>query len=174
MYKVFFNDRVIYIGSNFKNSRLDNSLFYQVSEPQEIGIVWESFLKDADKGEMYLEFVELEYGKELFFGLFTNIVAAGGIVTNNDNQLLCISRWGKWDLPKGKSEKGEETEKTAIREVEEECGISGVVSTGFNSITYHIYEHPRKAGVWILKHTYWYNMIYKGNEKLVPKCWKIL
>jgi 8-oxo-dGTP pyrophosphatase MutT (NUDIX family) len=169
MYKVFFNDRIIFIGRTFKNSRLDNSLYFEVSNPHEAVMAWESFLNDAFNRDMFIEVDNPDSNKDFFFGLFTNIVAAGGVVVNNDKGLLCIFRWGKWDLPKGKSEKDENPEETAIREVEEECGISGVVNSGFNSITYHIYEHPRKTGLWILKHTYWYNMNYSGEEKLVPQ-----
>ena len=51
------------------------------------------------------------------------IIAAGGLVTNENNELLMIFRRGKWDLPKGKLDKGETIEECAIREVEEETGI---------------------------------------------------
>ena len=53
------------------------------------------------------------------------IEAAGGAVVK-DKKLLAIYRLGKWDLPKGKMERGESKEESAIREVEEECGISGL------------------------------------------------
>lgn len=169
MYKVFFNERVIFIGSDFKNYRLDNKLFFQVSSPKEAEIAWKSILDDKSERDIIILPDQPLNSMDLFRGLFTIIDAAGGIVTNKKNQLLCISRWGKWDLPKGKKEKGEKTEETAIREVEEECGISGLENKGFNSITYHIYEHPRKPGYWILKQTYWYNMIYLGDEQLIPQ-----
>ena len=37
--------------------------------------------------------------------------------------MLFIYRFNKWDLPKGKLNKGEKKQDCAIREVEEECGI---------------------------------------------------
>ena len=37
---------------------------------------------------------------------FSLIKAAGGIVRNNDNKHLLILRNNRWDLPKGKAEKG--------------------------------------------------------------------
>jgi hypothetical protein len=40
----------------------------------------------------------------------TIIYAAGGLVLNQNNQLLIIYRLGKWDFPKGKIEKGETAE----------------------------------------------------------------
>lgn len=169
MYKVFFNDRVIFISADFKNFPLDNSLVYPLSTRLDAEIAWKSFLEDKDNRDMFLLTSDIEKGKKLFWGLFTVIDAAGGIVTNNHQQLLIILRWGKWDLPKGKAEKNEKPEETAIREVEEECGITRLTNTGFNSSTFHIYEHPRKAGRWVLKQTWWFNMTYEGDEKLVPQ-----
>lgn len=169
MYKVFFNERVIYIGANFKNYRLDNKLFFQVSSLIEADIAWKSIIDDKSDRDIIIQSQLTGNCIDFLPGWFTIIDAAGGIVTNKKKQLLCIYRWGKWDLPKGKKEKGEETEETANREVEEECGISGLVNKGFNSTTYHIYEHPRKSGCWILKQTYWYNMFYLGDEPLVPQ-----
>ena len=47
-------------------------------------------------------------------------VAAGGLVFNAHEELLMIERWDRWDLPKGKVEKGESLPDAAWREVEEE------------------------------------------------------
>lgn len=169
MYKVFFNERIISIGSDFKNFLLDNSLFYKVSTFVEAETAWKSFLNDPLQRDMFLVAEEAEKGRELFWGLFKFIEAAGGVVTNKNDQLLVISRWGKWDLPKGKAEENEKPQETAIREVEEECGISGLINSGFNSFTWHIYEHPHKPGLWILKQTWWYNMKYYGEGELIPQ-----
>src|SRR6185295_6515260 len=46
------------------------------------------------------------------------IESAGGLVLNESNELLMIYRNNKWDLPKGKVEKGEEYDTAALREVE--------------------------------------------------------
>jgi 8-oxo-dGTP pyrophosphatase MutT (NUDIX family) len=77
-----------------------------------------------------------------------------------------IFRNGKWDLPKGKLEVGENIEQCAIREVEEECGVSGLTITQQFQKTYHTYEIN---GEKILKCTYWFKMesSFKGN--LVPQ-----
>ena len=48
---------------------------------------------------------------------FTYIRAAGGLVFNDANELLMIVRRGKWDLPKGKVEAGEDVVTAALREV---------------------------------------------------------
>ena len=73
---------------------------------------------------------------------------------------------GKWDLPKGKVEKGEEIKVAAIREVEEECGISEINLLDELPATYHTYYHKGKD---ILKKTHWFKMQYNGNSITVPQ-----
>ncbi|UKJ09048.1 NUDIX hydrolase [Solitalea lacus] len=98
--------------------------------------------------------------------IFECIEAAGGLVKNVNEEYLFIYRLGKWDLPKGKLETGESVVECAVREVEEECGITvNSVSHELPS-TYHVYELKNKL---ILKRTYWFAMDYKGNGKLIPQ-----
>jgi 8-oxo-dGTP pyrophosphatase MutT (NUDIX family) len=96
----------------------------------------------------------------------TLIEAAGGMVENPKGEYLFIYRNDKWDLPKGKLEKGEGKREGAIREVEEECGI--IVSSIGEKIckTYHTYT---AKGEVVLKKTHWYRMSYKGVGKLKPQ-----
>jgi len=96
----------------------------------------------------------------------TLIEAAGGIVKNENGDFLFIYRHDKWDLPKGKIEKGERIKDAAVREVEEECGI--VVSKLGKRLckTYHAYISREEV---VLKKTYWYKMRCKGQYKLVPQ-----
>jgi 8-oxo-dGTP pyrophosphatase MutT (NUDIX family) len=94
------------------------------------------------------------------------IEAAGGAVKNSEGKLLLIHRRGKWDLPKGKLDKGETPEKAALREVEEECGITGLKITRTLSPTYYTYK---EGGNLILKKTYWYEMTTSDSGKLVPQ-----
>jgi 8-oxo-dGTP pyrophosphatase MutT (NUDIX family) len=84
------------------------------------------------------------------------IVAGGGLVQNPDGAILFIFRNGRWDLPKGKPEEGEDITQTAIREVEEECGISGLTILEELPLTHHIYKEP--GGEYILKKCIWYHM----------------
>ena len=67
------------------------------------------------------------------------VEAAGGLVFNKDGGILMIFRNGKWDLPKGKLEIGESVEECAIREVQEECGVSGLIIENKIKDTYHTY-----------------------------------
>ncbi|HTD99706.1 MAG TPA: NUDIX domain-containing protein [Mucilaginibacter sp.] len=94
------------------------------------------------------------------------IEAAGGMVENAKGEYLFIYRNDKWDLPKGKIEKGEKKREGAVREVEEECGIT-VSSIGDKICkTYHTYGYKGEV---VLKRTHWYRMAYTGTEKLKPQ-----
>ncbi len=99
-----------------------------------------------------------------------NIDAAGGIV-KRDGELLFIFRNETWDLPKGKIDKGETAEAAALREVEEECGISDLRIVKKLPSTFHVYRstHPTNHGKWIFKQTFWFEMEYSGSEDGVPQ-----
>ncbi|HVV54132.1 MAG TPA: NUDIX domain-containing protein [Mucilaginibacter sp.] len=96
----------------------------------------------------------------------TLIEAAGGMVENSKGQYLFIFRNGKWDLPKGKLEKGETKRGGAQREVEEECGIKVSMVDKRICKTYHTYT---VKGEVVLKRTYWYHMSYTGSGRLKPQ-----
>lgn len=101
-----------------------------------------------------------------FISNYTIIDAAGGVVFNNKKQLLMILRNGKWDLPKGKIEMQEDITCCALREVEEECGLSGLIITEKIKETYHTYS---LNGDMILKRTYWFRMETDFNDLLKPQ-----
>jgi len=94
------------------------------------------------------------------------IKAAGGLVSNEEMHYLFIFRNGKWDLPKGKLDRGETNREAAVREVEEECGIH--ISSLKDKIcnTYHIYEINKER---ILKKTSWYRMSAVNQNVLIPQ-----
>jgi len=81
--------------------------------------------------------------------------AGGGVVFHSDGSLLMIYRDGKWDLPKGGIEKNESIEQTALREVEEETGVGGLVLGPKLQKTYHIFK---RNGRYKLKITHWFEM----------------
>lgn len=96
------------------------------------------------------------------------IQSAGGLVINQDNCILLMFKRGKWDLPKGRIEKGQEKEVAAIREVQEEVGLSidKLSIIGKLVPTWHTTTHNHKE---YLKKTTWFLMAYKGNEKPKPQ-----
>ncbi|HSZ32144.1 MAG TPA: NUDIX domain-containing protein [Puia sp.] len=96
----------------------------------------------------------------------TFIQAGGGLVENEQREVLFIFRRGKWDLPKGKLDRGETLEQCAIREVEEETGVRQLQLIRFLLITEHEYVERGKK---ILKETHWWLMKTKGFQTLIPQ-----
>ena len=108
----------------------------------------------------------LEELKKAFLKKFTFIQAAGGLVTNEKDEMLLIFRRGKWDLPKGKLNKGEKMEACALREVEEETGLRNVTIETSLPATYHTYHEGAR---YVLKESNWYKMKVSGEQQLVPQ-----
>lgn len=86
---------------------------------------------------------------------FRIIHAAGGIVRNEQDEILMIYRLDKWDFPKGKVEMGERYDEAALREVQEETGLHDITLGEPLPSTFHTYE---LRGEPILKETHWYAM----------------
>jgi 8-oxo-(d)GTP phosphatase len=95
---------------------------------------------------------------------FTTIKAGGGLVMK-DGKFLMISKSGKWDLPKGKLEKGEKPAAGAKREVEEECNIRVEMAEKICS-TWHTYIRNKER---IMKKTNWYLMHCIDDSAMKPQ-----
>jgi 8-oxo-dGTP pyrophosphatase MutT (NUDIX family) len=96
---------------------------------------------------------------------FTLIQASGGLVYDQ-NKILLIYRRGKWDLPKGKLDEGEDLGQCAIREVKEETGLEKVKLEQTLCTTYHTYY---EKGQHILKESHWHLMAGSDQEPLTPQ-----
>ena len=96
------------------------------------------------------------------------IIAAGGLVINEKNELLMIFRRGKWDLPKGKLDKGESLEECAVREVEEETGLTNIQLGKKIGVTYHEY-FDKYLKTDVIKQSHWFEMKVSGDQELVPQ-----
>lgn len=166
MYKVFVNNKALFIASNtvfFK--AFAQSERYEFSEIDD----WVDFVDDFEKSEKSQVLVYHSDVAEIwrsFVSGFVFIEAAGGLVRNAKNDLLVIRRLGVWDLPKGKLEDGETIKEAAVREVEEECGVSALEITGEAILMYHTYKMRGKS---FLKRTYWYPMQTTAKDELVPQ-----
>ena len=160
MYKVFVNKHSLILtnkpkkGKKFMSFPLESVKLVKVID-QIISGELENVCLYHDKEDKILK---------IFSKKVPIVVAGGGLVQNNKNEILFIYRNGKWDLPKGKLDKGETIEAAAIREVEEETGVSGLKIEKLLSKTYHIFK---RNGVYKLKETYWYNMYTEYEGKLV-------
>lgn len=81
--------------------------------------------------------------------MITEISAGGVVYRRRDGQLeiqLIEDRFGRMTLAKGKMELGETVEQTALREIQEETGITGHLTASLNVISY-LYEHARLGTV---------------------------
>ncbi len=96
------------------------------------------------------------------------IIAGGGVVVNEKNQVLFIYRRKKWDLPKGKLDPGEDIKACAIREVMEETGIRNLTIGNLIIVTTHSYE---ENGLNLQKETHWFEMKAStvDNSTLTPQ-----
>jgi len=167
MYKVFYQDRIIYLTEDFTSNFYNNyGLFYKFYNPDELKELLKLFSYVTSIKKLYIFHSKLDQLFHQLSSCFVNITAAGGLVTNSEGKVLIIKRRGKWDLPKGKTEAGENHEQTALREVREETGIQDLEIVKPLLTTYHIYSSGKDQ---ILKKNFWFDMRSSSNEAPVPQ-----
>jgi len=164
-YKVYYNNRVIIIADKLDDHRspvMQRLCHYPEADLRE---EWLRFKRDKEIKRFCILGDSEAIWKE-FKKLFVIIKAAGGLVKNAKEEYLFIFRNKKWDLPKGKMDRGETIKETAIREVEEECGIKKLKIIKPIGNSHHIYELKGKDTI---KRTYWFDMSCKDTRKLIPQ-----
>lgn len=167
MIKIHSADKIIYLSNNndlpLQSKRC---VIISVLSSEELAEHYAASVKQPEIKEIYF-YNENESLLFIWFkSMFNLIEAAGGLVRNSKNEYLFIFRNNKWDLPKGKIEKGESIRKAAKREVEEECGIKGLTIIKELTPSFHTYFIGEKA---ILKPTYWFEMECSDTSDLVPQ-----
>jgi ADP-ribose pyrophosphatase YjhB (NUDIX family) len=167
MNKIFINDRAVYLLDN----KDENVNFFEdkihYSNPKNLEKSISDFEKKPHLKNMTIVFDSENQKNKAIEKIFKIIEAAGGIVKNKEGKILFIFRHGKWDLPKGKIEKGEIEKDAALREVVEECGIQNLELGEKFTSTYHTYQLKGKN---ILKISHWYTMRYSGDSlQLIPQ-----
>ena len=168
--KIYFDDKPLFLCDNIDDVvepyvHHDDAVFIDELDGHTVkAMIHEMQMEKIHAGVFFHP--NLDELKKAFFKKFVLIQAAGGLVKNENNEILMIFRRGKWDLPKGKLDKGESLEECAVREVEEETGIKKIKLTGPLLITHHTYHEGTK---FILKESHWYNMKTKSNQPLIPQ-----
>ena len=128
-----------------------------------LGDFLQEWLADRDQTDTFIHQVGENAVAEALKQTFRMAPAAGGIVVNG-GKFVAIVRNGIPDLPKGHIEQGESPEQAAMREVEEETGISKLHIVRELPSTWHCYQLGEE---WRLKRTYWYLM--ESDEAIQPK-----
>jgi 8-oxo-dGTP pyrophosphatase MutT (NUDIX family) len=168
--KIYFDNKPLFLCNEVDESlqpyiHHDDAVFIDELDLHTVkSMIHEMQLEKVHAGVFYHP--DLEDLKKAFYKKFTLVLAAGGLVQNEKEEILLIFRRGKWDLPKGKLDKGEKLEECAVREVEEETGLKDIKLISPLIITYHTYHEGTK---FILKESHWYNMKVNGEQKLVPQ-----
>jgi len=161
MYKVFINDAPIILTTSALPS--ENLLTKAFDESKIVS--WTEDLSKNKTDGLCLLSKNISRDWKMLQSNFEVISAAGGLVINEKEEILLIYRNNKWDLPKGKLESNESAEQGAIREVEEECGITKLSIIKKINTTYHIYNYKGLK----LKETHWFLMTCKDQKTLVPQ-----
>lgn len=168
--KIYFNDKPLFLCDSVDETiqpyvHHDDAVFIDELNTHTVKTMIHEMEQPAVHAAVFYH-PDLAALKKAFFKKFTLVQAAGGLVQNEKKEILIIFRKGKWDLPKGKLDKGEKLEDCAIREVEEETGLQNVRLLAPLTITYHTYHEGAR---FILKESHWYTMQVKGEQALVPQ-----
>lgn len=159
MRRLFFDNKVIVftddqsVDADFEvgeHDRIDTTKVLQKLENSK-----QVAIKAYDESRVYDDFCQVLKPSE----------AAGGLVRNSRGEWLMIFRNGRWDLPKGHVEQFESFAECAEREVEEECGVCGLIVRDKLIVTEHIYKWRTR---WILKLSHWFRMDIKPECEDMP------
>jgi ADP-ribose pyrophosphatase YjhB (NUDIX family) len=168
--KIYHNNRSFYLCSDHMNvlqalSVGDSYLLYEEIDEKKIKEVIHN-VDGHEETHIIIENSDLATLQTHFFSNFGFIQAAGGVVENENEEILLIFRRQHWDLPKGKLDEGESIEQCAVREIEEETGVGDLTIQQHLLNTYHTYK---QNGEWILKETFWYWLRTTQTGELTPQ-----
>lgn len=168
--KIYYNNKPLILTDSSKeyieqNVIAKGYLAFTGAFPRNFRQALQHLDKPGTLGSMIEDVSEEALMNELH-SLYAPIDAGGGVVTNEDGDILMIYRRGKWDLPKGKLDEGEELDKCAVREVSEETGLQQLSLVEKITDTYHVYS---QYGENLLKHTAWYRMKGTSKDVLQPQ-----
>lgn len=168
--KIYFNDKPLFLCDE-QNAEIksyahhDDAVFIDdFSNPAVNSIIHEMRQEKVHAGIFVHK--PLEELRKAIWKKFILIQAGGGLVQNEKGEVLFIFRREKWDLPKGKLDKGETLEQCAVREVGEETGLKGIQLEKPLLVTWHTYD---EAGKHFLKETHWFMMRTRSDQPMLPQ-----
>lgn len=166
MYTVFINNRPVYlVNDSYRETFKRNTIWMRYHDGLMRLLLQITHFENHFFSEAYIVGDPEQMMQEIR-ATAKEIAAAGGMVRNESGELLMILRNGKWDLPKGKIDRNESIEQAAVREVQEECGLSQLQLLQNGGTTYHTYAEKEQL---FLKTTHWFSMSASTSEKLVPQ-----
>lgn len=167
MHRIYLENRCIIICSPYDDALSDpNAIQFCPGGHLDLHTLTSMFESSASLHRIYIPVRDIESTYRKVCSEFKEVNAGGGLVSNRRGDFLLIRRSGLWDLPKGHQEPGEDIRVTALREVEEETGISGLELGEQICITDHCYL---RGGIWHLKHTWWFMMSDNLPIELTPQ-----
>ncbi|MBL7922490.1 MAG: NUDIX domain-containing protein [Bacteroidia bacterium] len=164
--KIYYNNK--FIGFNesiIQSSQNQTFKFYKKESDKTLKIIIKDFLNENNSDSIIMLNYDFEDVFDYLKKEFSYIEAAGGFIEKN-TQFLFIHRLGKWDLPKGKLDKGETIENAAVRECEEECAVTNLKIIKQLASTFHIYPYKKSFAI---KQTFWFYMKTDYSQKLIPQ-----
>ena len=167
MHRIYFEKRSLVICRNDDPSLSDpNAVEFRLGDRLDIHTFVGMFESSPSLQKIYIPSDDIEGTYRRVCKEFKEVNAAGGLVSNRRGDYLLINRNSLWDLPKGHQEEGEDIAVTALREVQEETGVLALELKDLICITDHTYV---RNGIWHLKHTWWYDMLYTDPVDLTPQ-----
>ncbi len=167
MYKIFYEQRaLIFPNIEEKDLIVDaTSTQLETYEVEKIHNFLRQWLVVSFQDDVVIDKVSPEVLSAALCRTFRMAPAAGGVVLC-DRQFAAIERHGIPDLPKGHIEKGEDAATAAIREVEEETGLTGLKIVRQLPSSWHCYLFEDE---WRLKQTSWFLMTATDASQTAPQ-----
>ena len=167
MYKIFYEQRaLIFPNIEEKDLNVDaTSTQLETYEVEKIHNFLRQWLVVSLQDDVVIDKVSPEALSAALCRTFRMAPAAGGVVLC-DGQFAGIERHGIPDLPKGHIEKGEDAATAAIREVEEETGLTGLKIVRQLPSSWHCYLYEDE---WRLKQTSWFLMTATDASQTAPQ-----
>jgi 8-oxo-dGTP pyrophosphatase MutT (NUDIX family) len=168
--KIYFGNKPLFLCNSIDETvneylHHDDAMFIDELSTRAVNsMIYEMQLEKIHAGIYYHEDLAALY--HAFEKKCRLVKAGGGVVANENGALLLMKRRGKWDLPKGKLDPGEDIETCALREIKEETGLAKVTIEAPLPISYHTYPEGKKL---VLKETHWFAMKAAPQQKLQPQ-----